>query len=84
MSEDKRPLSTDSLMHETRTFPPSGEVVKRVKVQGSLPSEGAALHLLFGLFVNGQLRMRKVDGWRDMPRDLSQDSDEKTPLKQAD
>lgn len=29
MTQDKRALSTDSLLHETRTFPPSKEVVAR-------------------------------------------------------
>jgi hypothetical protein len=31
-----------------------------VKTQGSLPSEGAALVLLFGLIATGQIRLRKI------------------------
>ena len=30
--------------------------------QGSLPSEGAALTLLFGLVVSGQIKLRRIDG----------------------
>jgi hypothetical protein len=35
--------------------------------QGSLPTEDAALVLLFGLIVSGQIRLRRVDGWREIP-----------------
>jgi hypothetical protein len=38
-----------------------------VKTQGSLPTEDAALALLFGLVVSGQIRLRRVDGWRQIP-----------------
>ncbi len=34
---------------------------RRVKTQGSLPS---ALVLLFSLVASGQIRLRKIDGWR--------------------
>ena len=37
-----------------------------MKTQGSLPSEGAVLALLYGLGVSGQIRFRKLDGWLDM------------------
>ena len=40
------------------------EFRRRVKTQGSLPSEEAALVLLFSLVVSGQIRLRKNDGWR--------------------
>jgi hypothetical protein len=36
----------------------------RVKTQGSLPSEDATLVLLFGLVASGQIRLRRIDGWR--------------------
>ena len=40
---------------------------RRVKTQGSLPTEDAALVLLFGLVVSGQIRLRRLDGWRQIP-----------------
>jgi hypothetical protein len=38
-----------------------------VKTQGSLPTEDAARVLLFGLVASGQIRLRRVDGWRQIP-----------------
>jgi hypothetical protein len=35
-----------------------------VKTQGSLPNEDAALILLFSLVASGQIRLRRIDGWR--------------------
>jgi putative transposase len=43
------------------------EFRRRVKTQGSLPTEDAALVLLFGLVASGQIRFRRVDGWRQIP-----------------
>jgi putative transposase len=43
------------------------EFRRRVKTQGSLPTEDAALVLLFGLVVSGQIRLRRLDGWRQIP-----------------
>jgi transposase-like protein len=40
------------------------EFRRRVKTQGSLPSEDAALVLLFSLVASGQIKLRKIDGWR--------------------
>src|SRR5207249_1801652 len=37
------------------------EFRRRVKTQGSLPSEDAALTLLFGLVVSGQIKLRRID-----------------------
>jgi hypothetical protein len=37
-----------------------------VKTQGSLPSAQAAELLMFGLIISGQIRMRRIDGWRDV------------------
>jgi transposase-like protein len=48
------------------------EFRRRVKTQGSLPTEDAALVLLFGLVASGQIRLRRVDGWRYIPTVLSQ------------
>lgn len=42
-----------------------GEFRRRVKTQGSLPNAQAAELLLFGLMVMGQIRMRRIDGWRE-------------------
>jgi transposase-like protein len=42
------------------------EFRRRVKTQGSLPSEDAVLALLFGLVATGQLVFRKLDGWQAM------------------
>jgi putative transposase len=35
---------------------------RRVKAQGSLPTEDAALVLLFSLVASGQIKLRKIDG----------------------
>jgi Transposase, Mutator family len=43
------------------------EFRRRVKTQGALPTEDAALVLLFGLVISGQIRLRRLDGWRHIP-----------------
>jgi transposase-like protein len=43
------------------------EFRRRVKTQGSLPTEDAALVLLFSLVAGGQVRLRRIDGWRKLP-----------------
>jgi len=48
------------------------EFRRRVKTQGSLPSEDAALVLLFSLVASGQIKLRKIDGWRKIAAVLSQ------------
>ena len=50
----------------------NGEFRRRVKTQGSFPTEEAILALLFGLVVSGQVRMRKIDGWRELKRLMAQ------------
>ena len=40
------------------------EFRRRVKTQGSLPSEDAALVLLFSLVASGQVKLRRIDGWK--------------------
>ena len=42
------------------------EFRRRVKTQGSLPTEDAAVILLFSLVASGQIRLRKLDGWPTM------------------
>jgi len=39
------------------------EFRRRVKTQGSLPTEDAALILFFGLVASGQITLRKIDGY---------------------
>lgn len=43
------------------------EFRRRVKTQGSLPTEDATLGLLFGLLAGGQIRLGCVNGWRSDP-----------------
>lgn len=44
----------------------NGEFRRRVKTQSSLPDTSAAERLLFGLIISGQIKMRRIDGWRDL------------------
>jgi len=48
------------------------EFRRRVKTQSSLPTEDAALVLPFGLVASGQIRLRRLDGWRHIPAMLTQ------------
>src|SRR2546426_4277283 len=43
------------------------EFRRRTKTQSSLPSSDAVLLLLFGLLRSGAVKLRALDGWRDMP-----------------
>ncbi|HKW92917.1 MAG TPA: transposase, partial [Methylomirabilota bacterium] len=47
------------------------EFRRRVKTQGSLPTEDAAVSLLFGLVASGQIKLRKIDGGRTIASVLS-------------
>ena len=47
------------------------EFRRRVKTQGSLPTEDAALILLFSLVASGQIKLRKIDGHAKMASVLS-------------
>ncbi|MBX3026699.1 hypothetical protein KF840_17475 [bacterium] len=40
---------------------------RRTKTQASLPSEDAVLLLLFGLIRSGQITLRRMVGWQEMP-----------------
>ena len=42
------------------------EFRRRVKTQGALPSESAALRLFFGLLASGQIKLRRIKGFRDI------------------
>ncbi len=48
------------------------EFRRRVKTQGALPTEDAALVLLFGLVASGQITLRRLDGWRKIATVLRQ------------
>jgi transposase-like protein len=48
------------------------EFRRRIKTQGSLPSEDAALVLLFSLVASGQIKLRRIDGWRKIVTMLRQ------------
>ncbi len=43
------------------------ELRRRTKTQASFPGEVAVLLLLFGLLHSGQVVLRRMDGWQDMP-----------------
>ena len=45
---------------------------EEVDGQGSLPSEDAAVVLLFSLVASGQIKLRRIDGWRKIAAVLSQ------------
>ena len=46
----------------------NGEFRRRTKTQGSFRNESSALVLLWGLIAFGYVRLRKIDGWKEMPR----------------
>jgi len=48
------------------------EFRRRVKTQGALPTDDAAVTLLFSLVASGQIRLRKLDGWRRLATVLRQ------------
>ena len=47
------------------------EFRRRTKTQASLPSEDSVLLLLFGLLRTGQVKLRRLVGWQDIPAALS-------------
>ena len=48
------------------------EFRRRLKTQGSLPSEDAALVLLFSLVASRQIKLRRIDSWRNIAAVVSQ------------
>jgi putative transposase len=42
------------------------EFRRRVKTQASLPNEDAVLRVFFGLWVSGQIKLRRIRGYRDI------------------
>jgi len=43
------------------------EFRRRPKTQGLLPTEDAVLLLLFGLLRSGHIKLRRLDGWQEIP-----------------
>jgi putative transposase len=46
----------------------NGEFRRRTKTQASRPSNDAVILLLFGLLRSGAIKLRRQDGWQDMPQ----------------
>ena len=44
------------------------EFRRRTKTQASLPNEAAVVLLMYGLLCSGQIRLRRMVGWKDLPR----------------
>jgi transposase-like protein len=44
------------------------EFRRRVKTQAAHPHEQTVLRLFFGLYASGQIILRKIDGWIDLPQ----------------
>ena len=63
LTDDAPELLRGERLHE--------EFRRRVKTQGSLPSEDA-LVLLFSLVASGQIKLRRIEGWRKIATVLSQ------------
>jgi transposase-like protein len=51
------------------------EFKRRIKTQTVLPSAETAAMLFWGLLASGQIRLRKIDGWRTLGRELAQPID---------
>jgi len=50
----------------------NGEFRRRVKTQASMPTEDAAIVILFSLVASGQVRLRRIDGFASIARVISQ------------
>jgi transposase-like protein len=44
------------------------EFRRRTKTQASLPNEDAVVLLMYGLLCSGQIRLRRMVGWKDLPQ----------------
>jgi putative transposase len=42
------------------------EFRRRVNTQAALPNEGAVLRVFFGLWISGQIKLRRIKGYRDI------------------
>lgn len=62
------PKSQRKCLHTTNPIERlNGEFRRRTKTQGAFTNESSALVLLYGLFATGQIVMRRIHGWRDLP-----------------
>ena len=52
------------------------EFKRRVKTQCSLPSEKSAILLLYGLLLSGQIRFRRINGWKTIVQVLGAREDD--------
>ena len=68
-SQWKSPRTTNAIerLHE--------EFKRRIKTQTMLPAGETAAMLFWALLASGQIRLRKVDGWRTLGRELAQPLD---------
>ena len=48
------------------------EFRRRLKTQGSHPLEASVLRLFYALYQSGQITLRRLDGWYDIPRVIKQ------------
>ncbi len=46
----------------------NGEFRRRTRTQASLPNEDAVVLLMYGLLCSGQIQLRRMVGWTDLPR----------------
>jgi transposase-like protein len=52
----------------------NGEFRRRVKTPGALPTTQAAAWRLVGVVTSGQMRMRRLEGWRDREPDAAEEA----------
>lgn len=72
---DRFPMSQWKSLRTTHVIERlNGEFRRRVNTQGALPTVQAAELLLFGLITSGQIRMRRLDGWRDLVSEAAADA----------
>jgi transposase-like protein len=58
--------------HASERF--NGEFRRRVQTPGAWPTAQAAELLLFGVVTSGQMRMRRLEGWRDLAPDAVEEA----------
>ena len=51
------------------------EFRRRVKTQGSFPSENCALVLLYSLVASGQINLRRIDGYEKIVDVIAREED---------
>jgi hypothetical protein len=75
-AQELEPVSLTELIHQhvraAIEMVVHEEFRRRVKTQGPLRTEDAALVLLFSLVASGQIKLRKIDGWQKIGAVLNQ------------